>query len=216
MFKWPNYILVRCPYDMTVRSVLSQFEKDPLHFVVKKLSQQASFAFPDGPGTRSSLLSMIVRLQNSRFFFLKISEEIGKACRKSLTRAKRASLPRSRSLFSASFQTFCLTTRAYLNTQKYRLFCSLHDCELMRVNLLAKTKAYIGKLRLSRWKTIEIMKIIRFQSLKVTSTQGIPVSNNKAMGGAGCQNREVKKATTESKPKVVKLVKMSIFHSLKA
>ena len=113
-------------------------------------------------------------------FFLKISKEIGKACRKSLTPAKRASLPRSRSLFSASFQTFCLTTRAYLNTQKYRLFCSPHDCELMRVNLLAKTKAYIGKLRLSRWKTIEIMKIIRFQSLKVTSTQGISVSNNQS------------------------------------
>ena len=150
MFKWRNYILVWCPCDMTVRSVLSQ---------------QASFVFPDGPGTRSSLLSMIARLQNSRFF-LKISKEIGKACRKSLTRAKRASLPRSRSLFSASFQTFCLTTRAYLNTQKYRLFCSPHDCGLMRVNLLAKTKAYIGKLRLSRWKTIDIMKIIRFQSLK--------------------------------------------------
>ena len=31
----------------------------------------------------------------------------------------------SRSLVSASFQTFCLTTRAYLNTQKYGLFCSL-------------------------------------------------------------------------------------------
>ena len=50
----------------------------------------------------------------------------------------------------------------------------------MRVNLLAETKAYIGKLRLSRWKTIEIMKIIRFQSLKVTSTQGISVSNNQS------------------------------------
>ena len=65
------------------------------------------------------------RLQNSRFF-LKISKEIGKAWRKSLARAKRASLTRracearekkrifsvssqSRSLFSASFQTFCLT-----------------------------------------------------------------------------------------------------------
>ena len=31
----------------------------------------------------------------------------------------------SRSLFSASFQTYCLTARAYLNTQKYRLFWSL-------------------------------------------------------------------------------------------
>ena len=35
-------------------------------------------------------------------FFLKISKEIDKA-----------------------FQTFCLTARAYLNTQKYGLFCSL-------------------------------------------------------------------------------------------
>ena len=76
-------------------------------------------------------------------FFLKISKEISKAWRKSLTRARRASLtrptgvwgerkktifsvsPQSRSLFSASFQTFCLTARAYLNTQKYGLFCSL-------------------------------------------------------------------------------------------
>ena len=33
--------------------------------------------------------------------------------------------PESRSLFSASFQTFCLTVRAYLSTQKYGLFCSL-------------------------------------------------------------------------------------------
>ena len=31
----------------------------------------------------------------------------------------------SRSLFSASFQTYCLTARAYLNTQKYGLFWSL-------------------------------------------------------------------------------------------
>ena len=30
--------------------------------------------------------------------------------------------PQSRSPFSASFQTFCLTARAYLNTQKYGLF----------------------------------------------------------------------------------------------
>ena len=59
-------------------------------------------------------------------FFLKISKEIGKAWRKSLTRAKRAILTRqSRSLFSASLQTFCLTARAHLNTQKYGLFCSL-------------------------------------------------------------------------------------------
>ena len=70
-------------------------------------------------------------------FFLKIGKEIGKAWRKSLTRANRASLtrptgvsPQSRSLFSASFQTFCLTARAYLNTQKYGLFCSLFQRRL--------------------------------------------------------------------------------------
>ena len=68
------------------------------------------------------------RLQNSRFF-LKISKEIGKLG-KTLSRAKLASLERptgvSRErLFSASFQTFCLTAHAYLNTQKNRLFCSL-------------------------------------------------------------------------------------------
>ena len=33
--------------------------------------------------------------------------------------------PQSRSLFSASFQTFRLTARAYSNTQEYGLFCSL-------------------------------------------------------------------------------------------
>ena len=32
--------------------------------------------------------------------------------------------PQSRSLSSASFKTFCLTPRAYLNTQKYGLFWS--------------------------------------------------------------------------------------------
>ena len=53
-------------------------------------------------------------------FFLKISKEIGNAWRKSLMRANRASLT-----FSASFHTFCLTARAYLNTQKYGLFYSL-------------------------------------------------------------------------------------------
>ena len=32
--------------------------------------------------------------------------------------------PQSHSLFSASFQTFCLTAHAYLSRQKYGLFCS--------------------------------------------------------------------------------------------
>ena len=60
----------------------------------------------------------------------KISKEIGKAWRKSLARKSHtpvflASLLRTRSLFSASLKTFCLTARAYLNMQKYGLFCSL-------------------------------------------------------------------------------------------
>ena len=64
-------------------------------------------------------------------FILKISKEIGNAWRKSLTRAMRASLTRragdgeSRSLFSPSFQSYCWTARAYLNTRKYGLFWSL-------------------------------------------------------------------------------------------
>ena len=102
---------------------------------------------------RSACYSVLSRLQSGRFF-LKISKEIGKAWRKSLTRAKRTSLTRptgvwgerekilasrifsvslqSRSLFLASFQTFCLTARAYLNTQKYGLFRSL-GLQLVRI-----------------------------------------------------------------------------------
>ena len=55
-------------------------------------------------------------------FFLKISKEIGNAWRKSLMRANRASLASLPSL-ALCFQP--LTARAYLNTQKYGLFCSL-------------------------------------------------------------------------------------------
>ena len=40
---------------------------------------------------------------------------------------------------------------------------------LMRVNFFAKTKTNIDNLPLSRWKTIEISKIVRFQSLNFTS-----------------------------------------------
>ena len=73
--------------------------------------------------------------------FITPSREIGKTWRKSLTRLKRAShwrvrrekknrifgvFPQSHSPFSAPFQTFRLTARAYLNTQKYGLFCSLY------------------------------------------------------------------------------------------
>ena len=39
----------------------------------------------------------------------------------------------------------------------------------MRVNFFAETKTNIGNLPLSRWKTIEILKIVRFQSLNFIS-----------------------------------------------
>ena len=72
------------------------------------------------------------------FFFLKISKEIGKALRKSLTRASL--IPQSHSPFSASFQTFRLTARAYLNTQKYRLFCSLNPRLLFGIPSVNRAK----------------------------------------------------------------------------
>ena len=61
-------------------------------------------------------------------FFLKISKEIGKAWRKSITRAKRESLlsPVSLSVFSlVPDLLFDCSRVAYLNTQKYGLFGSL-------------------------------------------------------------------------------------------
>ena len=55
------------------------------------------------------------------FFFLKISKEVGKAWRKINTREPHTP-------FSASFQTFCVTAHAYLNTPKSAdgQFWSLH------------------------------------------------------------------------------------------
>ena len=73
------------------------------------------------------------RLENSRFF-LKISKEISKVWRKSLA---RASLTWSHSLFSASFQPFCLTACAYLNTQKYGLFCGLNSPYVSMILIIA-------------------------------------------------------------------------------
>ena len=53
-----------------------------------------------------------IRLQNSRFFFLKTSKEIGKAW--------RSVSPQSRSLFSASFQTFFFECSLVLEYAKIR------------------------------------------------------------------------------------------------
>ena len=70
----------------------------------------------------------IYRLQNSRFFsqkrFSVALEPHTRKARESHTSVGHVS-PQSCSLFSASLQTFSLTAHAYLNTQKYGLFCSL-------------------------------------------------------------------------------------------
>ena len=67
------------------------------------------------------------RLQNSRFFPSKsVKKSVKRGVR--VLHARNISVsPQSHSLFSASFQTFCLTARAYFDTQKYGLFCSLPD-----------------------------------------------------------------------------------------
>ena len=66
------------------------------------------------------------------FFSKSVKNSVKRGVR--VLRARSASLtrvfsvsPRSRSLFSALFETFCLTARAYLNRQKYGLFCSLSE-----------------------------------------------------------------------------------------
>ena len=77
----------------------------------------------------------LIRLQKSRVFFSqnqlkKVICDVrvlrARSARASQGRRERKNgifsvSPQSRSLFSASFQTFCLTARAYLNTQKYGL-----------------------------------------------------------------------------------------------
>ena len=61
-------------------------------------------------GRQGGKTGAIVDCKTVVFFFLKISKVIGKAWRKSLTRAKSA----TRTCFQPH-----LTVRAYLNTQKY-------------------------------------------------------------------------------------------------
>ena len=65
------------------------------------------------------------------FFFSKsVRKSVKRGVRVLHARSSQAShacsvSPQSHSPFWASFQTFRLTTRAYLNTQKYGLFCTL-------------------------------------------------------------------------------------------
>ena len=84
------------------------------------------------PDTRASLHTSEQRFQRIKFRLdCKIVDFFSRSVKKSGKRGVRvlracSVSPQSRSLVSASFQTFCLTARAYLNTQKYGLFCSLN------------------------------------------------------------------------------------------
>ena len=63
--------------------------------------------------------------------------------------------PQSRSLFSASLQTFCLIALAYLNMQKYRLFCSLIHQTEAKLKLFSKILLILCcKTHLLIWLTV--------------------------------------------------------------
>ena len=89
--------------------------------------------------SRSVIDIQYVRVQNHRVFFLKISKEVGKAWRKSNTREPHTP-------FSASFQTFCVTAHAYLNTPKSvdGRFWSLHKhvCVPKKMHIKARCIKY--------------------------------------------------------------------------
>ena len=108
------------------------------------------------------------RLQNSRVFFSKsVKKSVKSGVKVVRARSARAShalhalraceareekrifsvSPQSRSLFSVSFQTFSLTARAYLKTQKIGLFSSL--VEQIKKYLYKKNRA-ISIYKLSR------------------------------------------------------------------
>ena len=91
----------------------------------------------------------------------------------------------------------------------------------MWVNFFTKTKTNIGNLPLGRWKTIVILNIVRFQSLKFTSKpKGYLLGTTKLGEKLIVLNRRKEKATKPKEEvnflslKRVKFVKMTIFYSL--
>ena len=72
---------------------------------------------------------------------------------------------------------------------------------LMMVNFLTKTETNIGKLRLSYWKTIQVMKIKRVQSSYFTNTLKGYLSQIAKLWKELVEliNRDMKKATTAGK-----------------
>ena len=74
------------------------------------------------------------RLQKSRVFFSKsVKKSVKRGVRVLRAREREkqtvflASLPSLALCFKPCSRPFCLTARAYLNTQKYGLFCSLGE-----------------------------------------------------------------------------------------
>ena len=96
-----------------------------------------------------------------------------------------------------------------------------HDCEANEGPQKTKTKTNVFNLPLSHWKTIEILKIVRFQSLNFTSKpKGCLLQKTKLWEKLIVLNRKKKKATKTKEEvnflslKRVKFVKMIIFYSL--
>ena len=85
---------------------------------------------------------------------------------------------------------------------------------LMRVNFFAETKPNIVNLPLSRWKTIEILKIVRFQRLHfISKSKGYLLQTTKLWEKQIVLNRRREKATkprSKLELKRVKFVKMTI------
>ena len=103
-------------------------------------------------------------------FFLKISKEIGKAWRKGLMLAKGASLTpcearkkKSRSLFSASFQTFCvvwLLARTWIRKNKDSFAAVLQHCFSNKVGSCC-VRSVCHSQEFDRFQTLRIAERLR-------------------------------------------------------
>ena len=79
---------------------------------VEQKTKKTACAFCNYKGKLVGCHQTVRRLQNSRFFFLEISKEIGKAWRKSLGRAKHARREKKRLLASLPTLALCFQPRS--------------------------------------------------------------------------------------------------------
>ena len=128
-----------------VASVSNRVIARKLDLLLSQLSRRTSRGNTCYAGFARPRVQFLINMQTvkqSVFFSKSVKKSVKRGVRVLRARSARASharracearekkrifsvSPQSRSLFSASFQTFCLTARAYLNTQKYGLCCSL-------------------------------------------------------------------------------------------